>query len=95
MASIEQPSPTCFLSYSWDGEDHKDWVRALADRLTHYRVTTVLDQYALHLGKDVVAFMERGITASDYVILVCTPRFKEKTALRAGGVRVGRHNRDR
>jgi hypothetical protein len=86
MTTAADVSPTCFLSYSWDSEEHKDWVRELADRLTRYRVTTVLDQYALHPGKDVVAFMERGIAASDYVILVCTPRFKEKTTLRAGGV---------
>lgn len=77
---------TCFVSYSWDSEAHKQWVRELVDHLTHYGVITVLDQYDLHPGKDVLKFMEQSITESDYVLLICTPRFKEKSRLRAGGV---------
>lgn len=35
-----------FISYSWDSEDHKSWVRKLSDDLrTKYAVNTLLDQY--------------------------------------------------
>jgi hypothetical protein len=26
-------NPECFISYSWDSEAHKDWVRSLATEL--------------------------------------------------------------
>ncbi|MBI4558971.1 MAG: toll/interleukin-1 receptor domain-containing protein [Candidatus Hydrogenedentes bacterium] len=86
MTAAADDRPTCFLSYSWDSESHKEWVRELANRLTHYGIITLLDQYDLHPGKDVLAFMERSIAESHYVLLICTPRFKEKSKLRAGGV---------
>lgn len=37
--------PVVFISYSWDSEDHKSWVRKLSDDLrTKYAVNTLLDQ---------------------------------------------------
>ena len=30
-------NPTCFISYSWENDEHKDWVRVLATELQHKR----------------------------------------------------------
>jgi hypothetical protein len=36
--------PRVFISYSWDDEDHKRWVRDLAARLRTHGIETLLDQ---------------------------------------------------
>lgn len=86
MTSGADQRPTCFISYSWDSDSHKEWVRNLVDQLISYGIATTLDQYDIHAGEDVLAFMEKGVTDSDYVILVCTPKFKKKADTRRGGV---------
>ena len=42
--------PTCFLSYSWDSDEHREWVRALATRLREDGVEALLDQFQLAPG---------------------------------------------
>src|SRR5713226_7260585 len=80
------PAPTCFISYSWDDEEHQAWVLRLATSLRSAGVEILLDQWDVHLGTDLTAFMERSISDSQYVLLVCTPVFAQKANLRKGGV---------
>ena len=40
-------TPTVFISYSWDDEFHKGWVRELADKLIENGIDVYLDQYDL------------------------------------------------
>ena len=37
-----------FISYAWESEEHREWVKALADRLLSDGIDAVLDQYDLH-----------------------------------------------
>jgi hypothetical protein len=78
--------PVCFISYSWDSEGHKDWVRELASTLHGRGVRTLLDQWELQPGDDFVAFMERGLEQAEFVLLVCTPAILQKEARAFGGV---------
>ena len=78
--------PTCFISYSWDSDEHSTWVRALAERLQENGVQVLLDQWDLTPGSDLLAYMETSIRASDFVLLVCTPQFAQKADLGRGGV---------
>jgi hypothetical protein len=78
--------PKCFISYSWDNDTHKDWVRRLADDLQRNGVKTYLDQWDTHLGMDVTNYMETCIRESDFVLLVCTPIFAQKANAGLGGV---------
>lgn len=78
--------PTAFISYSWDSDGHRDWVLALATRLRGDGVETVLDQWHLVPGDQLPAFMEKAVRESDYVLIVCTPRYKERSERRVGGV---------
>ena len=50
--------PKCFISYSHDNEDHKEWVLNLASRLVENGVNVILDQWNLSLGGDLPSFME-------------------------------------
>jgi hypothetical protein len=78
--------PTAFISYSWDDEDHKAWVRELAARLRGDGVDVALDQWALQPGDRLPAFMEAAVRDNGFVIIVCTPHYKERSDARKGGV---------
>jgi len=78
--------PQCFISYSWDNEDHSKWVRFLGEKLVRNGVETLLDQWDGYPGMDLQHYMESSIRASDYVIIVCTPNYAGKANSSEGGV---------
>jgi hypothetical protein len=77
---------SAFLSYSWDSDEHRRWVLAFATRLRGDGVETVLDQWHLVPGDQLPTFMEKAVRNSDYVLIVCTPRYKDRSERRVGGV---------
>ena len=86
MAKNEKAPPVVFISYSWDDDDHKAWVRAIAERLRGDGVEAMLDQWVTAPGDQLPAFMESSVRGSDFVVSVCTPRYKERSEKRVGGV---------
>lgn len=80
-----------FISYSWEDEEHKNWVRSFADRLLENGIEATLDQYDLDPGDRLPHFMEQAVTNSDYVLIICTPTYKEKSDARKGGVGYEEH----
>lgn len=78
--------PKVFISYSHDSDAHKDWVRQFATDLRNGGTDAILDQWRLAPGQDIAAFMQRGITDSDRVILVCSETYVRKAEGGAGGV---------
>ncbi len=78
--------PSALISYSWDSEEHKIWVREIAQRLRLNGVDTKLDQWHVQPGQSLTQFMEREIVECDHVIIVCTPNYYEKSLNRKGGV---------
>lgn len=79
--------PKAFISYSWDDEAHKSWVHALASRLrTQDGVDVTLDYWELVAGDQLPEFMERAVRDNDFVLIVCTPKYKDKSDKRIGGV---------
>lgn len=79
-------NPKVFISYSWEDEEHKDWVRCFTDKLITNGIDATLDQYDLTLGDRLPQFMEQSIKFADYVLIICTPAYKEKSDSRKGGV---------
>lgn len=75
-----------FISYSHDNDDHKNWVRKLAEDLTNNGIETILDVWHLRVADDLGFFMEKSIRESDYTLLICTPTFSNKVNNRQGGV---------
>jgi hypothetical protein len=82
----EPRAPEAFISYSWDAAAHREWVKRLAARLRADGVDMTLDYWHAAPGDKIPAFMERAVRDNDFVIAVCTPRFKEKSDQRDGGV---------
>jgi hypothetical protein len=79
-------SPKVFLSYSWDNEDHKLWVRQLATRLVTNGVDVKLDEWHVPPGESLTQFMELQIRECDFVLVVCTPNYASRSVERKGGV---------
>ena len=48
-----------FISYSWDSEEHKNWVLKLATDLRSHGVDVIFDQWDARLGKDLPFFLLR------------------------------------
>lgn len=86
--NIPEGHPVVFISYSWDNEDHKAWVKKLSDDLrTRYSVYTLLDQNSRG-GYDLITFMTKGVERADRVLLIGTSEYRKKSELyEEGGVK--------
>jgi hypothetical protein len=80
------PAPKVFISYSWDSDQHREWTRELAERLRGDGSNVTLDQWHLAPGDQMAEFMERAVRENDLVLIICTPRYKQKSDERSGGV---------
>jgi HAD superfamily phosphoserine phosphatase-like hydrolase len=78
--------PKAFVSYSWDSPEHRRWVKALATRLRADGVDATLDQWAAAPGDQLPAFMETAVRENDFVVIVCTEKYRKKANERGGGV---------
>ncbi len=78
--------PSVFISYSWDSDDHRTWVAALAERLRTDGINVRLDQWYMRPGDDIPTFMEVAVRESEFVVIICTPQFKTAADNRTGGV---------
>jgi hypothetical protein len=59
---------SAFISYSWDDEAHREWVRKLAERLRADGVDVSIDRWAAAPGDQLPAFMEKAIRENQYVV---------------------------
>ena len=78
--------PRAFISYSWEDEEHKRWVLELAARLRADGIETILDQWPAIPGDRLPKFMETAVRECDHSLIVCTPRYKQRSNKREGGV---------
>jgi hypothetical protein len=84
-ADSKQPQRV-FISYSWDSDTHKDWVREFAVAIAAHGIDIILDQYDLRIGEDRFQFMETSVREADVVLCVCTPNYVAKANSRSSGV---------
>ena len=75
-----------FVSYSWDSDEHRTWVRNLCSRLVSDGVQVRLDQWYVRAGDSFMKFMEEEIRLAEIVVVVCTPKYARKVNSRTGGV---------
>ncbi|MYF35716.1 MAG: TIR domain-containing protein [Synechococcus sp. SB0678_bin_12] len=83
---VDNENIRIFISYSWDNENHKQWVKSLAERLRNDGIEAILDQWELAPGDQVPHFMEKNIRESDHVLIICTSSYCEKSNNRRDGV---------
>jgi hypothetical protein len=84
--SVDSNRPSVFISYAWESEELKRWVLEFAKHLRSKGVDVTLDQWHLGLGDNRFQFMERSVTRSEFVLVICTPTYAERSEERSGGV---------
>lgn len=85
---MQEPSttPRVFVSYAWEGNQHQQWLEDFVARLRGCGIDARLDQWEVRPGDQLPQFMETAIRESDFVLCVCTPRYKGRFDARLGGV---------
>ncbi len=79
--------PTAFVSYSWEGEEHKNWVLALVSKLFENGIKTAIDVFETQTETvNLYNMMIKNIREKDYTILVLTENYAEKADDLQGGV---------
>ncbi|MGQ0763013.1 MAG: toll/interleukin-1 receptor domain-containing protein [Acidobacteriota bacterium] len=78
--------PICFISYSWEGKRHQNWVSRLAQALVLNGVRVRVDFWDTHYGMDISKYMETSVRRSSHVLIVCTPKYAGRADARKGGV---------
>lgn len=79
-------NPRTFISYAWESEEVKKWVKKLATELRNDGIDAKLDQWEVVPGDQMPHFMEKSVRENDYVLIICTPKYKTKSENRIGGV---------
>lgn len=79
-------APKVFVSYSWDDNDHCDWVVWLATRLREVGVDAVLDRWDTRLGSDLAQFMQLVGNLDYRVLAIVSDGYREKSDDPTGGV---------
>ncbi|MEB1490063.1 toll/interleukin-1 receptor domain-containing protein [Xanthomonas campestris pv. campestris] len=77
--------PKVFVSYSWDSQEHIDWVGRLVRDLRASGIDAISDRTHLRLGQNLPHFMEQT-AACERVIVVCTENYMNRADERVGGV---------
>ncbi|MGG4774222.1 TIR domain-containing protein [Paenalcaligenes sp. Me52] len=76
-----------FISYSWDSNEHREWVAKLAEELERNPELHVFwDGYDLDSFIDKNLYMEESVGNADYTIVVATKKYFKKANEREGGV---------
>lgn len=79
-------TPTTFISYAWESEGLKTWVKSLATKLRENGIDAKLDLWEVLPGDQLSHFMDKSVRENDYVLIICTPKYKNKSEERIGGV---------
>ncbi|MFF2912863.1 toll/interleukin-1 receptor domain-containing protein [Paenibacillus sp. NPDC057934] len=79
---------TAFISYSWDGHSHEQWIRSLVNDLrSQGGVDATCDQFEVQdKTVNLNTMMIKAIRDNDYVIVVLTKSYAQKSDSLQGGV---------
>lgn len=73
-----------FISYSWDSEEHQDWIANLVATLRKYGIQADFD--ASEVQHNLYQMMVEKIRTYDKILVVVTKRYTEKANNFSGGV---------
>ncbi|MCW3074050.1 MAG: hypothetical protein JWP69_1119 [Flaviaesturariibacter sp.] len=73
------------ITYAWESEAHRIWVKTLAKRLEDEGIEVLYDQNQIHLGSALQYSMEQFVEKADRVLIIFSPSYKTKADQRKGG----------
>ena len=77
-----------FLSYAWESDEFRTWVKALATRLREDGVEARLDDWHLPKNGNIPEFMNREVREADWVLVLCSPGYQQRVRATEDGERV-------
>lgn len=76
-----------FISYSYDSQEHEDWVKELAIKLEEFADFNVkFDKFDLTVYSEKNKYMEDGVFNSDTIIVIASENYVKKANERTAGV---------
>lgn len=75
-----------FIAYSWDSEEHKNWVAKLTVDLRMCGIDARCDRFEVVGGQELTSYMERSIRDAAKVVVVCSETYVIKADELKGGV---------
>jgi tetratricopeptide (TPR) repeat protein len=79
--------PRVFISYAWEDDDYRLWVKQFATRLRADGVDARLDAWHLEETDNIPAFMNREIRHAERVLVLCSPAYRIKVHATEDGER--------
>ncbi len=84
---MSKEHPSVFISYSWDSEEHENWVAFLAAKLRENGVDATIDKFETQSKTvNLNRMMIEKIKNSDNIILILTENYAKKADTFQGGV---------
>ncbi len=84
---MEQSTRTAFVSYSWDSEQHKQWVMDFVNKLRGNGVDATIDRHLTQSSTiNLNQMMITNLQKNDFIIIVLTEKYAEKADSFQGGV---------
>ncbi|MCX2481850.1 toll/interleukin-1 receptor domain-containing protein [Pedobacter sp. MC2016-15] len=84
--TIKISSPNVFISYAWESDEFKEWVLSFSTTLRNNGINVTLDQWEVVPGDRMQYFMEMAVRQNNYVLIICSEKYKQKSENRLGGV---------
>jgi len=84
---MSKEHPSVFISYSWDSEEHENWVTFLAAKLRENGVDATIDKFETQSKTvNLNRMMIEKIKNSDNILLILTENYAKKADTFQGGV---------
>jgi hypothetical protein len=84
---MKKEYPSVFISYSWDSEEHENWVALLAAKLRENGVEATIDKFETQSKTvNLNRMMVEKIKNSDNILLILTENYAKKADTFQGGV---------
>lgn len=77
-----------FISYAWESEEYRLWVRRLSARFREDGVDARIDHWHLKANDNIPEFMSREVRLADLVLVLCSPAYQKKVRAAEDGERV-------
>lgn len=78
--------PRVFISYAWEDEESNNWIQEFANTLKNKGIDVHFDRNGLNFGDSISGFIDNNLEKADFIIVICTKKYKEKSDARIGGV---------
>jgi hypothetical protein len=93
--TIKISSTKVLISYAWESDEVKEWVLSFSTTLRNNGIDVTLDQWEVVPGDRMPYFMEMAVRKNNYVLIICSEKYKQKSENRQGGLGVQQYHKSK